>query len=243
VKERVQKILAGAGYGSRRSCERLVEAGRVTINWQVAVLGSKADWQQDDIRIDGEKIAPKAELIYVLLYKPVGVLTSLRSQGGHRTVRNLISIPQRLFPVGRLDLNSEGLLLMTNDGQLANRLTHPRYGQEREYRVLLDRRPDERQLNEWRAGIALPDGHRTLPARVDVDAGCSSGAWLRIVMHEGRKRQIREVAGSLGLRVRRLVRVRMGCLRLGDLSPGGWRALGSDEIRGLRREAGLGPRG
>lgn len=243
MKERVQKILARAGYGSRRRCERLVEAGRVTINRQVAILGSKADGTQDDIRVDGERIAPQAELRYVLLYKPVGVLSSLRSQGGHRTVGDLVPLPERLFPVGRLDLESEGLLLMTNDGPLANRLTHPRYGHEKEYRVSLDRKPDERQLKAWREGVVLPDGRRTLPARVTLESDRAAGAWVRVVMKEGRKRQMREVAECLGLQVRRLIRVRMASLRLGNIPPGAWRLLTEKEIQRLRREAGLAPRG
>jgi 23S rRNA pseudouridine2605 synthase len=243
VKERVQKILARAGYGSRRHCEQLVQAGRVTINRQVAILGSKADGAQDDIRVDDERIAPQAELRYVLLHKPVGVLCSLRSQGGHRTVGDLVPLPERLFPVGRLDLQSEGLLLMTNDGALANRLTHPRYEHEKEYRVSLDRTPDERQLKAWRKGVVLPDGRRTLPAQVTLESGRPPGAWVRVVMKEGRKRQIREVAECLGLQVRRLVRVRMASLRLGNLSPGTWRLLTEKEIQRVRREAGLGLRG
>lgn len=241
MKERVQKILARAGYGSRRNCERIIEAGRVTVNRQVAVLGSKADRRQDDVRVDGDRIAPREELTYVLLYKPVGVLSSMRSQGGHRTVGDLLPLAERLYPVGRLDLDSEGLVLMTNDGRLTNRLTHPRYGHEKEYRVQLDCRPDERQLKAWRAGVVLPDGHRTRPAKVRVEGDRASGAWLRIVMKEGRKRQIREVAGALGLQVRKLIRVRMSTLQLGDLPPGGWRLLGGDEVRKLRREAGLKP--
>jgi 23S rRNA pseudouridine2605 synthase len=146
----------------------------------------------------------------------------------------MVPLPGHLFPVGRLDLDSEGLLLMTNDGELANQLTHPRYGHEKEYRVQVDRPPDARELATWRKGVVLPDGNQTLPARVAVEPVGPDGAWLRIVMREGKKRQIRAVAGLFGLRVRRLIRVRMASLTLGDLAPGEWRTLEADEIELLR---------
>lgn len=240
MKDRLQKVLSRAGYGSRRKCERLIAAGRVSLNGQIASLGDRADGGVDEIRVDGQRIGEAVESRYVLLNKPRGVLSSLRSQGGHRIVRELVSLPGHLYPVGRLDLNSEGLLLMTNDGDLANRLTHPRYEHEKEYRVLVDRPPNERQLAMWREGVVLLDGQETLPARVELEGDGSDGAWLRVVMREGKNRQIREVADLLGLGVGRLIRVRMASLTLGDLSPGDWRELGAEELERLRRVSGVG---
>jgi 23S rRNA pseudouridine2605 synthase len=232
--ERVQKVMARAGLGSRRACEALILAGRVTVNGRIPELGATVDPSQDEIRLDGERL-PKAEShTYVALNKPVGVVSTVRAQDDRATVRGLVPLPERLYPVGRLDVDSEGLVLLTNDGELANRLTHPKYGHEKEYRVLLNRLPDDAQLAAWRHGVVLDDGARGLPAAVtrERDAGEAS-AWIRVVMREGRKRQIRETARALGLRVRRLVRVRLGNLRLGELKPGEWRHLTPAEVRHL----------
>jgi 23S rRNA pseudouridine2605 synthase len=174
--------------------------------------------------------------VYVALHKPAGVLSSLKSQGGKATVRDLVDLPQRVYPVGRLDVESEGLVLLTNDGEAAHRLTHPRFGHDREYRVLLDRAPDREQIEAWRAGVVLPDGAKARAAEVWVQKAEGRGAWIGVILREGRKRQIRETARTLGLRVRRLVRVRIGGLKLGSLGPGEWRVLSSDEVRRLRRE-------
>lgn len=230
MRERVQKVMARAGLGSRRACEALIQAGRVTVNGRTPELGATVDPLQDEIRVDGERLARAESPVYVALYKPVGVISTLRAQDGRPTVRELVPLAERLYPVGRLDADSEGLVLLTNDGELANRLTHPRYEHEKEYRVLLNRSPDEAQLSAWRHGVVLEDGARTLPAAVQREAGGADTAWVRIVMHEGRKRQIRETALALGLRVRRLVRVRLGTLRLGDLKPGEWRRLTAAEV-------------
>ncbi len=237
--ERVQKILARAGLGSRRACEEWILAGRVTVNGRTAELGSRADPALDDIRLDGERLPAAVPTKYLLLYKPRGVETSMRSQSGRPTVRQLVPGERGLMPAGRLDVDSEGLMLLTNDGELALRLTHPRYGHEKEYRVLLDRRPDAAQLTAWRRGVVLPDGTRTHPAAVRVEGGVGQGAWVRVVMREGRKRQIRETARVLGLRVRRLIRTRVGPLLLGNLRPGMWRELTPAEVRRLRQVAGL----
>ncbi len=234
--ERLQKILARAGFGSRRGCEDLIRDGRVRVNGRAAELGSSADSETDDIRVDGARLSPPAESVYVLLNKPAGVLSAARPQAGRPSVVGLVDLPERLFPVGRLDLDSEGLLLLTNDGEMAQRLTHPRYGHEREYRVLFDRTPDPSQIEAWRKGVVLPDGVRALPARVWVEREADQGTWMRIVMREGRKRQIRETARLLGLRVRRLIRVRMGGIVLGPMKPGEWRKLTPGEVAKLRRE-------
>lgn len=231
--DRLQKILARAGYGSRRSCEDLIRAGRVTVNGEVAVLGSKAEPGGDDIRLDGRRIQDAEALTYIIFHKPTGVLSSLHTQGGHPTVLDYVSSDQRLFPVGRLDLDSEGLILLTNDGELANRLTHPRYGHEKEYRVLLNRVPDAEILKRWRQGVRLPDGYKTSAARIWKERGSGAEAWVRVILREGHKRQIRETARVLGFEVRRLIRVRVDGLMLDDLAPGEWRPLSSEELRRL----------
>jgi 23S rRNA pseudouridine2605 synthase len=226
--ERLQKVLARSGYGSRRSCEALIKAGRVTVNGQVAELGAQANPEVDEIYVDGNQLKPSVHNIYIMLNKPIGVLSSLRSQGGKPTVDQLVKSKERLYPVGRLDLNSEGLLLLTNDGELTNRLTHPRYEHEKEYRVLLNKMPDKSQIESWRRGVLLPDGSKALPA--DVWLENDQASWLRVVMRQGRKRQIRETARVLGLHVRKLIRVRVGALKLGDLKPGQSREFTKDEI-------------
>jgi len=168
--------------------------------------------------------------VYIALNKPEGVLSSLRSQGGKPTVRDLVKTKERIYPVGRLDVDSEGLILLTNDGELTDLLTHPRYGHEKEYRVLLNRKPEETQLDAWRKGMVLPDGSKSLPAKCWLEDDQGQTPWLRVVMRQGRKRQIREIARALGLHVRKLIRVRIGGLHLGDLQPGQYRELSQNEL-------------
>ena len=235
--ERLQKILAQAGYGSRRSCEQYIVAGRVRVNGQVAKLGQKADVAKDKITLDGKPVAADVEYVYVALHKPRNVLSTVAPEPGdnRKTVRDLMDLPDRLYPVGRLDFDSEGLILMTNDGDLANKLTHPRYGHEKEYRVLLARRPDDKQLQAWAHGVVLEDGHRTAPAQVRFESTSGKGAWIRIIMGEGRKRQIREIGFLLGLPVVRILRVRIATLELGRLKPRQWRYLSVDEVSDLKK--------
>ncbi len=230
----MQKILAQAGLGSRRSCEEIIAAGRVRVNGQVALLGTKADPQRDDIIVDGKPIKVDQSMVYIALYKPRGVLSTVTAPDPRPTVRDLVSVPGKLYPVGRLDVDSEGLVLLTNDGELANKITHPRYGHEKEYQVLIARRPDNDQLQTWRRGVVLEDGHRTAPAEVNFVRTHGKGAWLRIVMREGRKRQIREVGGRLGLPVVRIIRTRIGTLLLGNLKPREWRHLTQREINDIK---------
>ncbi len=230
----MQKILAQAGLGSRRSCEEIIAAGRVRVNGQVALLGTKADPQRDDIIVDGKPIKVDQSMVYIALYKPRGVLSTVTAPDPRSTVRDLVSVPGKLYPVGRLDVDSEGLVLLTNDGELANKITHPRYGHEKEYQVLIARRPDNDQLQTWRRGVVLEDGHRTAPAEVNFVRTHGKGAWLRIVMREGRKRQIREVGGRLGLPVVRIIRTRIGTLLLGNLKPREWRHLTQREINDIK---------
>jgi pseudouridine synthase len=231
MEERLQKIMAHAGIGSRRACEDLIRQGRVTVNSEVAHIGQKADPERDHIAVDGKPVQARQRRTYVALHKPRGVLSDEGDGSGRLpTVRELVDLPQRLYPVGRLDLRSEGLILMTDDGELANVLTHPRYEHEKEYRVLVEGEPDEATLVKWRRGVFL-DGKRTAPAQVTVTGGEEGYTWLRVVLHEGRKRQIRRVGTMLGHPVHRLVRVRIGPVRLGNLKPGEWRHV-SDKERG-----------
>ena len=236
MQERLQKILAQAGHGSRRSCEELILAGRVRVNGELAELGQKANPAEDRITLDGKPL-PKAEkLTYVALHKPRFVLSTVEKEkdDNRETVIDLIEVRERVYPVGRLDIESEGLILLTNDGDLANKLTHPRYGHQKEYRVLVASRPDDKQLGAWRRGVILEDEYKTAPADVRVTETQGKGAWLRVIMGEGRKRQIREIAAQLGLPVVRIVRVRIGSLRLGKLKVREWRFLTAEEVEQLK---------
>jgi 23S rRNA pseudouridine2605 synthase len=235
MEERLQKILARAGHGSRRACEEFISQGRVLVNGQVAQLGQKADLDRDRITLDGRPVRVRKNHTYVILHKPRGVLSDEGDGSGRLpTVRDLVNLPQRLFPVGRLDLRSEGLILLTDDGELAHRLTHPRYEHAKEYQVYVEGRPDDQTLERWRRGVFL-DGRRTVAAEVDVVRRERDHTWLRVVLREGRKRQIRRVATMLGHPVHKLVRVRIGPVRLGDLKPGEWRHLTNQELRELRK--------
>lgn len=235
--DRLQKILAQAGYGSRRSCEKIIQAGRVRVNGQVAELGSKADPQEDRIEIDGVPMPQPEKLVYIALHKPRYVISAVSTPERRKTVVDLVDIEERVYPVGRLDVDSEGLILLTNDGDLANRLTHPRYGHEKEYHVLVNRRPDAEQLEAWRRGVVLEDGYRTAPARVYVRSTSGKGTWLKIILTEGRKRQIRETGSQIGLNVERILRVRIGSLELGNLKTGEWRYLTVGEVKALQKPA------
>ncbi len=234
AEERLQKILARAGFGSRRSCEELISAGRVRVNDKVAILGTKADPDVDSITVDRQAIPKLERQIYIALNKPRGVLSDVDPKDPRPTVFSLVQVPAHLFAVGRLDLDSEGLILLTNDGELANRLTHPRYGHEKEYRVLVVGKPDIEQLAALRRGIVLEDGYRTAPAQVTVEGEAGKGTWLRFILREGRKRQIREMGSRIGLPVQRIIRLRIGTLLLGNLKPGEWRYLTLKEIEGLK---------
>lgn len=235
MEERLQKILARAGYGSRRACEELIRQGRVLVNGQVAQLGQKADPDRDRITVDGKPVKTQRTHTYIVLHKPRGVLSDEGDGSGRLpTVRELVPLPGHLFPVGRLDLRSEGLILLTDDGELANQLTHPRYAHEREYLVLVEGEPSEETLEQWRRGVFL-DGRLTAPAQVAIAGREEGKTWLQVILREGRKRQIRRVGAMLGHPVLRLIRVRIGTLRLGDLQPGEWRALTPEELQELRR--------
>lgn len=234
MEERLQKILARAGFGSRRHCEELIRQGRVAVNGRAATLGQKADPERDRIAVDGRPARTDRRFTYIALHKPQGVLSAERDDSGRlTTVRDLVPLPGHLYPVGRLDLNSEGLILLTDDGELANLLTHPRYEHTKEYRVDVEAHPEDETLKRWRRGIFL-DGRRTAPADVSILSRRKDHTWLRVVMREGRKRHIRRIAAKLGHPVRRLIRVRIGPVQLGDLRPGQWRPLTQGEIEQLR---------
>lgn len=237
--ERVQKILAASGFGSRRYCETLIEAGNVKVNGRVIGLGDKADPEHDSIMVNGKLIRKPSKRIYIALNKPKGYLSDIDETHPQPTINDLIDLPEPLFAVGRLDLDSEGLILMTNDGEMANRLTHPRYQHEKEYEVFVIKEPDQEQLEIWRRGVVMEDGYRTLPAGVEVINNAGNGSWLRIIMREGKKRQIRKVGARIGLPVGQIRRVRIGTLRLGSLKPGEWRYLSEKEIEQLKRYTGM----
>lgn len=238
MEERLQKLMAQSGLGSRRACEQLILAGRVTVNGKVAGLGEKADLERDRILVDGQPLRAAEKLMYVAIYKPRGVLSTVSAPDTRPTVRDQVDLPGHLYPVGRLDVDSEGLMLLTNDGALANRLTHPRYEHEKEYRVLVASRPDDEQLSTWRRGVVLEEGYKTQAAEVRIEQPFGKGAWLRVILKEGRKRQIRETGSKLGLPVVKIIRVRIGSLTLGSLQPGQWRLLTDAEVQDLKQPAG-----
>ncbi len=231
AEERLQKILAQAGYGSRRGCELIILSGRVSVNGKIATIGEKADITRDKIMVDLKPIRRLPEPVYIALHKPRQVLSAIHQDDSRPDVLNYVPVDANLFPVGRLDYDSEGLILLTNDGDFANQLTHPRYEHEKEYIVQVGNRPETSQLDIWRRGVVLEDGYRTAPARVEVIDSSANGGTLRVVMHEGRKRQIREVGSTIGLPVLRIKRVRIGLIQLGTLKPGEWRYLSESEIR------------
>ncbi len=237
MEERLQKLLSRAGFGSRRRCEEIIANGRVQLNGRAARLGDKADPAQDKIAVDGQPIRIKAHnFIYIALHKPKGVLSSLEDElgEGRKTVRDLVPLPGHLYPVGRLDKQSTGLMLMTNDGDLAHKLTHPRYGHRKMYHVTVSGNVPPHILQQWRDGVWL-DERKTVPADIKALRKGKDFTFLEIIMREGRKRQIRRVANILGYPVRSLVRQRIGPISLGNLGVGEWRHLTNSEIAALRK--------
>jgi 23S rRNA pseudouridine2605 synthase len=236
---RLQKVLAQAGLGSRRTCEELIERRRVRVNGEVAVQGRRVDPEVDVVEVDGAQIGVRSGLVHYLLNKPAGVITTAEDTHGRPTVVELVPAEPRVFPVGRLDADTEGLLLLTNDGDLTHRLTHPSYGVEKEYLAEVATTPERGALRRLREGIDLEDG-RTAPAKVSL----LGDRLLRITIHEGRNRQVRRMCEAVGSPVVRLVRTRIGPLADRSLAPGEWRALTQDEVRALERAtAARHPRG
>jgi 23S rRNA pseudouridine2605 synthase len=257
--ERLQKVLASAGIASRRDCEVLIAEGRIVVNGEVVqVAGTRVDPDVDEILVDGRPLGARQPRTYIVFHKPVGVVSTTEDPQGRPTVTSMVDVPQRLHLVGRLDFASEGLMLLTDDGAITQALTHPSHQVEKEYHALLNATPSADDLRDWRKGITLPaledegsdndnyDGEMdtagsatitTAPAWVTVMEQGDAGAWLRIVLHEGRKRQIRRVAKALGYDVLRLIRVREGPIELGDLPAGAWRQLTEEEVTKLQQHA------
>lgn len=234
MKERLQKIIAAAGITSRRAAEEMMLAGQVAVNGIVVTeLGTKADPYVDLITVDGNPVKPAEKLYYVLLHKPAGYVTSLKDPEGRNLVTELVEdIGARLFPVGRLDYNSEGLLLLTNDGAWANRLMHPRHQVDKEYHVRVRGKADPQQIKRLAEGVELEDGLAS-GATVRLLKADQNNDWLSITIREGRNRQVRRMCAAVGLSVVRLRRIRYGNLTLGGLNPGEYRMLTVAEAQGL----------
>ncbi len=238
--ERLQKVLAHAGVASRRKAEELIVAGRVRVNGKVVTeLGTQVDPSRDRIVVDGKTIRVEAKK-YIVLHKPKGYLSDIEEGSAKPLAVDLVAARERLYPVGRLDANSEGLLLLTNDGDLAHRLTHPRYRHEKEYLVLVRGEPDEAAIARLRRGVWREGEHYRADRVERVGAKQKYGTaprgetWLRIVLHEGKKREIRHMGAAVGHPVVRLIRLRIGTVWLGELRVGKWRELNPKEIKELR---------
>ena len=232
--ERLQKVLSRAGFGSRRVCEDLIAGGRVTVGGEVAVLGRRVDVSVDEVEVDGARIAVQEGLVHYLLNKPRGVVSTASDPGGRPTVVSLVPDEPRVHPVGRLDTDTEGLLLLTNDGDLTHRLTHPSFGVEKEYLAEVVGVPSRGALRRLREGVELEDG-LTAPAKVSL----THPNLVRLTIHEGRNRQVRRMCEAVGHPVVRLVRTRIGPLSDRRLAPGEWRALTIGELRSLERSAAV----
>lgn len=234
MEERLQKLISAAGVCSRRTAESYITAGRVTVNGRPAALGERADPDRDEILVDGRPLSPRPKLVYLMLHKPRGYVTTLSDERGRRTVQELVAdCGERVWPVGRLDLQSEGLLLLTNDGELTNRLLHPSSEVEKVYRVRVS--GEVRGAALRLAALRDLEGEPIRPARVETVRETPRRAELEIAIHEGKNRQIRRMCAVCGLTVDRLRRVREHTLALGDLPPGRWRYLTAAEVDVLRR--------
>jgi len=232
---RIAKFLAAAGVDSRRKCDKLVRNGLVTVNGKVNTdLTISIAPEQDEVRVDGQRVEIPRTKVYIVLNKPPGILTTVRDEKGRTTVRDLVPVSERVFPVGRLDGDSTGLLLLTNDGDLAHRCTHPRFGVRKTYVARLNNRITEKELRRLRQGIRLQDGP-TAPAearKLNTDT-------VELIIHEGRNKQVKRMFRKLGYKVRELHRVAYGPVLLGRLKDGHWRKLKPVEIKSLKEQVGL----
>jgi 23S rRNA pseudouridine2605 synthase len=235
VKERLQKLIAAAGLASRREAETWISAGRVSVNGRIASLGDSADPEKDRVEVDGRPLLGEGRKYYLLLNKPVGYVSTRRDPEGRPVVTDLVSeIPARLYPVGRLDLNTEGLLLMTNDGALANRLAHPRHQVEKTYLVRVRGTLSRETLERLEGGVLLEDG-MTAPARVDKVRTATSHSWFHLTIREGRNRQVRRMCEAVGFQVSRLKRIRIAFLEIDELPSGKFRHLTPQEVARLKK--------
>lgn len=234
---RLQKMLADCGVASRRKAEEMIQAGLVTVNGETAHIGDKVDPRRDRVAVKGRPVQPRSKNVYIMLHKPRGYITTMSDEMGRRCVAELVKeIPERIYPVGRLDRDSEGLLLMTNDGAFANKMVHPSMHVPKVYRVTIRPSITEDQLTQMSVGMEI-DGEKTLPASVRVLEQQQGRVVLEIVLQQGRNRQIRKMCEQLGLEVARLKRIAMGPVKLGMLQPGQYRELTKEEIKGLLASA------
>lgn len=240
MKIRLNKYLALAGIASRREADRMISEGRVSVNGEmVDMLGIQVDGEKDKVEVDGKSVKPMKSGVYVILNKPPGYLVTAKDPFQRPTIMNLLpSMKNRIFPVGRLDFDSEGLLLLTNDGDLANRLMHPSYQVIKEYRIRVKPEPDLSALATLQKGISL-DGKKTAPAKFRILTTTVKGTLLMAKIHEGRKRELRRMFEYMGFRVLALKRVKLGNLHLGHLKKGKWRHLTRDEVARLKKKVGL----
>lgn len=235
MQQRLQKIISAAGIASRRAAEKLIDDGRVTVNAQTAVIGQSADLDSDVICVDGRPIAVNAERRYIMLNKPRGYVTTMKDEKGRKTVAELVKdVGCRLYPVGRLDMDSEGLLIMTDDGELANKLMHPSHQVKKTYETTVSGNNINAALPILRSALEI-DGYRIKPAQVEVKDVDGERYILHVGISEGRNRQVRKMCEQAGLKVHRLKRISEGTLRLGDLNTGHWRELDKNEIKELKK--------
>lgn len=233
MKERIQKIISASGFASRRAGEELLRSGRVTVNGMTAALGDSADADTDMICVDGKPLCRPEKKTYIMLNKPRGYVTTLKDEKGRRCVNDLVGdAGVRLYPVGRLDMYSEGLLIMTDDGELANRLMHPSTETEKTYHAWLEGECSERSLDILRSPLTI-EGYRISPAQVEVLHKSADYTMLSVTIHEGRNRQIRKMCQAAGVKLNRLKRVSEGNLRLGSLETGHWRYLSDEELQDI----------
>ena len=234
MKQRLQKLISAAGMASRRRSEELIKMGKVTVNGIPASLGDSADPETDIICVDGRLLAEPAERTYIMLYKPRGYVTTLKDEKNRRCVSELVrDVGVRLYPVGRLDMYSEGLLIMTDDGDFANKLMHPSHRTDKVYHALISGKCSEDSLRTLSSALVI-DGYKISPAEVSVLSRSENETKLSITIHEGRNRQIRKMCAASGLKLIRLKRVAEGKLLLGDLKPGCWRHLNHDELQEIQ---------
>ena len=234
--ERLQKYLAAMGVASRRACEQLIAEGRVQVNGETVTLpGTKITPGADTVAVDGRVLSRAPRLRYILLYKPVGYICSAADEKGRRTVLDLLDgVTERVYPVGRLDYDTSGVLLLTNDGELTNRLLHPSHEVEKTYLAQVEGEPDQKALERLRKGVKLSDG-LTAPAKVRRQRSRDGRFWLELTIHEGRNRQVRRMLEAVGHPVLHLKRTKLDFLDLSGLSPGAWRELSADEVGRLKR--------